>query len=131
MVEVSYAWIDYIAWNLLTIDCYSWWDTVQKDGFSPNLRDGWIKQYTNKLRNACIRYQKDYKERKEKKNQERTEKSSYLRNPYDCMGLKRLKLEIVILQVVFNGHAFSRYHHEVFVGIGSKDGNSSSLFLYI
>ena len=45
------------------------------------------------------------------------------------MGLKRLKLEIAILQVVFNGHAFSRYHHEVFVGIGANDAKSSSLSL--
>ena len=57
-----------------------------------------IKQYTKKPRNACIRYQ-DYEERKEKKNQERTEDSSYWRNPYDCMGLKRLKLEIAMLKL--------------------------------
>ena len=57
---------------------------------------------------------------KKEKKRNITEDSSYWHNPYDCMGLKRLKLEIAILQVVFNGHAFSRYHHEVFGGIRFK-----------
>ena len=39
------------------------------------------------------------KKEKKKKNQERTEDSSYWRNPYDCMGLKRLKLEIAMLKL--------------------------------
>ena len=55
-----------------------------------------------------------------KKEKKRKIEKELERNPYDCMGLKRLKLEIAILQVVFNGHAFSRYHHEVFGGIRFK-----------
>ena len=58
-----------------------------------------IKQYTKKPRNACIQYQKYYEERKEK------EKSPEEIEVGNCDA-----------QVVFNGHAFSRYHHEVFVG---------------